>query len=607
MAALDQPRKAAPCRARSDPPDREPVPLGPAGTGKTNYLVSVGQPLLLPATNVLSFTSLKVVEHLCGASADNTAGLHRLSTTPLTSICTNIRVTIVWGALLHDSRWGNLVKARLKKVLAIALTLCFTAAACSNSNDSASSGPNVAGTTATTEIGATTGSPVASSVVATTTVSSVAATSPATNGGSVTTASPSTDAVTTTSANERNKNVPITGVPGVTDTEINYAAIGTRSGNPLGTCILDCYLDGIKAYFDFRNSEGGIFGRQLKVNQELDDELANNQVRSLDVISNNKSFGVFDATLLSNGWGDLDSAGIPTYTWGIQPADSANRSHNFPSAALLCVDCTQHQVPYAVKVAGAKHVGVIGYGITENSKLCVKATADSVKKYSSDIGADVAYTNDNITFGLPNGIGPEVSAMRDAGVDFIATCIDLNGMKTLGDELHRQGMDNVILYHPNTYDQQFVANAGGIFEGDFVGVGFLPFEAQSGKSTLGDFMTWMGKDGKTPTELSMVGWINASVAFEGLLAAGPQFDRAKVTAATNGFTSDTAGGLTKPINWTTAHTPYTNDTRPADQQGECSTMVRVKDGKFVTVAPAATPWMCWDSTAWSDPKFTAFG
>ena len=499
------------------------------------------------------------------------------------------------------------MKVRLKKVIPIALTLCFAAAACSNSSDSASSGSNPAKPTSTTVTAASTASSASAAGADSTTVSSAADTTPATGGGSVTTAPPSTGAATTIPANDRNKFEPITGVPGVTDTEIGYAAIGTRANNPLGTCILDCYLDGIKAYFNFRNSEGGIFGRQLKVNQELDDELANNQVRSLDVISNNQSFGVFDATLVSSGWGDLDSAGIPTYTWGIQPADSANRPNNFPSTVLQCSDCTQHQVSYAVKLAGAKHVGVIGYGVTENSKRCVTATANSVTKYASDIGADVGYTNDNLTFGLPNGIGPEVSAMRDAGVDFIATCIDLNGMKTLGDELHRQGMDNVVLYHPNTYDQKFITDAGGIFEGDFVGVAFLPFEAESGKSALGDFLTWMSKDGKAPTELSMVGWINASVAFEGLLAAGPQFDRAKVSAATNAFTADTAGGLVRPINWTTGHTPYTNDTRPAGQQGECTTMVRVKDGKFETVAPAATPWLCWDSTDWSDPTFKAFG
>ena len=62
-------------------------------------------------------------------------------------------------------------------------------------------------------------------------------------------------------------------VPGVTDDEIRFAAFGTNSNNPLGTCVLDCYVDGIEAYFAWRNSEGGIHGRDLKLSKSLDDEL----------------------------------------------------------------------------------------------------------------------------------------------------------------------------------------------------------------------------------------------------------------------------------------------------------------------------------------------
>ena len=48
---------------------------------------------------------------------------------------------------------------------------------------------------------------------------------------------------------ERDTFVSLDGVPGVTDDEISYAVIGTEANNPLGTCILDCYVDGIEAYF----------------------------------------------------------------------------------------------------------------------------------------------------------------------------------------------------------------------------------------------------------------------------------------------------------------------------------------------------------------------
>lgn len=411
------------------------------------------------------------------------------------------------------------------------------------------------------------------------------------------------------SGGDRDKFVSISGVPGVTDDHIAYAVVGTKTNNLLGTCLYDCYLEGVKAYFAFRNSEGGIYGRDLVIGQELDDELGQNQARALEVTSGNEAFGAFEATLLATGWGDLDAAGVPTYAWGINADEAANRSHIFPSLAIRCADCTGRSVPYAVKTAGAKHVASLGYGTTENSKVCTQSVAASVELYSTEIGADVAYTNDNLEFGLPGGIGPEVTAMKRAGVDFIATCIDLNGMKTIAQELQRQGMDDVVLYHPNSYDQTAVSEAEDIFDGDFVSVQFLPFEAKSAGTSLEDFLTWMDKQGSTPSELAVVGWINATLAFDGLLAAGPEFDRDKVTAATNAMTDFKAGGLISPIDWSDAHVPYTQATREQDKGDECSVLLRIEKGKFVTVGPAEKPWICWPgaTTDWSEPVETSFG
>ena len=423
-------------------------------------------------------------------------------------------------------------------------------------------------------------------------------------GNSKGSSAPSTTAPATTAAGgtsngggdaTRDKFVPRPGVPGVTDKEISYAVIGTKTGNPLGICILDCYTAGIKAYFAYRNDQGGIYGRKLVVGEVLDDELAQNQQKSLSVISDKNIFGAFSATLLPAGWGDLDAAGVPTYTWGIHAADSANRAANFPSQVVRCPDCPRATVPYVASKSGATKAASIGYGVSENSKVCTQTWADAFKKYQKDSGVQLAYTNADLQYGLPNGIGPEVSAMKAAGVDFIATCIDLNGMKTLAQELKRQGMDDVVLYHPNSYDQTFVGKSGDLFEGDAVVVGFRPLEADAGTSTLDDFKKWMAKQGVAPSELAMVGWINASLAFDGLLAAGPEFDRAKVISATNSLTDWTADGLLEPVDWTKAHTPYTAANPENDP--ECVALVRVRSGKFVPFDSPSKPWLCFDESS----------
>jgi len=108
---------------------------------------------------------------------------------------------------------------------------------------------------------------------ATTAAPTTTAAAPTTTATPTTTAAPATTTTTTEPPDPRFTFVPLEGVPGVDDEEIAFAVIGIRTNNPLGTCILDCYLDGIEAYFAFRNAEGGLFGRELSVSYVLDDEL----------------------------------------------------------------------------------------------------------------------------------------------------------------------------------------------------------------------------------------------------------------------------------------------------------------------------------------------
>ncbi len=411
-------------------------------------------------------------------------------------------------------------------------------------------------------------------------------------------------------SSDLSEHVAISGVPGVTDTEIRFSAVGTDQGNPLGTCILPCFVDGVKAYFDFRNSEGGIWGRQLVLSEVLDDELANNQAKSLEILSNDDTFATFSAPLVPAGWNDLANAGVPLYTLAIHPVQG--QPQIFGNAPAHCYDCTSRPAAYLAQQAGATKVAVLGYGVSENSKLCAEAYKASIEKYTSDIGgATVAYYNDSLAFGLSNGVGPEVTAMKDAGVDFVLSCLDLNGMKTLAQELQRQGIrDKVKLVHPNSYDQDFVKGSGDLFEGDYVTVGFRPFESDATGNQLADFQEWMQKSGKPLSEHAMIGWINADLAYQGLAAAGPEFDRQKVIDASNQqLTAFTAGGLVPPIDWSRQHSaPTEADPATHGSDPECAAAVVVRGGAFQTLGDPSTPWACWPGTTrdWSQPTPTNF-
>ena len=401
----------------------------------------------------------------------------------------------------------------------------------------------------------------------------------------------------------------LTGVPGVTDTEIRFAVIGTKANNPLGTCILDCYAAGVKAYFAFRNAQGGIYGRKLTVSETLDDELTKNQQRALEVVSANNVFGDFNATLFASGWGDLSKAGIPSFTWGINFAESEGKTNIFPSLAQACGTCTGRLVPWTAQHVHAKRAATLGYGVTQNSRDCAHATAASFQKYQANTGVQLVYTNDNIAFGMPNGIGPEVTAMKKANVDFISTCFDLNGMKTLAQELDRQGMHNVVLYHPNTYNQAFVKAAGKLFEGNIVSVQFRPFEAETKGTAAADFLTWMKKTNQEVSELAMVGWIDATIAYDGLKGAGASFTRAKVVAALNAMTDYTAGGLINPVDWGRQHVaPTQEDPYTHGFKQECAAQVKIVNGAFQMIGPKDKPWICFSNKTrdWAEPQYMNF-
>ena len=343
--------------------------------------------------------------------------------------------------------------------------------------------------------------------------------------------------------------VPLEGVPGVTDDEIRVAVIGTETNNILGTCILPCFHTGIQAYFDYVNDAGGVYGRRLVIGELLDDELGFNQQRSLEVIDGNNSLAAFQATLLPLGWGPLNDAGIPTFTWNIHGAEAVNRDNIFGNHVIGCPTCTIRSFVWIVSQAGASRVGLLGYGVSETSKVCTKAFADSIDLYGPDLGMEVAYFNDNVAFGLPNGIGPEVTQMVDAGVDFIATCMDLNAMLTLAQELERQGVrDQITLLHPNSYDREFVAAAGDLFDGDYALLVFAAFEYEVDSPLRHAYDQWVPANGGPVAEQTLVGWINADLFVTGLLEAGPGFDRQSIIHSLNQITYD-AGGLINPVDW----------------------------------------------------------
>ena len=423
--------------------------------------------------------------------------------------------------------------------------------------------------------------------------------------------SKSNNASNDTTTTAASKFVPISGVPGVTDTEIRFAAVGTNSNNPLGTCFLDCILAGVKANFAYHNSQGGIYGRKLVLTDVLDDELGKNQAKSLQIISKNDAFAVFNVPIVATGYAEFAKANWPVYSLITDQVLGA-KPNIFSDYSISCVGpCARLDYPYVAKALGATKIAALGYGVAESSKKCAAQIENTFNKiYPASVtgGAKVVYKNDNLAFGFPNGAGPEVTAMKNAGVQLIFACLELNGMKTIATEEARQGLKAPLVHYAGADDSFFKTNAS-VLDGNIVGTHLRPLFADLTPGQKA-FKEWMGKTGGTIDEYAIHGWIVAEMAFEGLKRAGAPFDRQKVIDATNAMKDFTASGWIPPRDIGATHEQPTPTDLTHAEKPFCFSYYKFTNGKFEFLKPltAAKPYACWpgDTYNYTDPVATTF-
>jgi branched-chain amino acid transport system substrate-binding protein len=401
--------------------------------------------------------------------------------------------------------------------------------------------------------------------------------------------------------------VPMPGVPGVTDSEIRYAVVGTNSNNPLGTCYLDCFVNGVEAYFAYRNSQGGIYGRELTLADAIDDELGKNQEKAVQIVSADDAFGVFNVPIIGSGYSPFNEAGWPVYTYLIDHVGTAGMTNVFASYSNACLNvCPRIDYPYVANATKSTKVAVLGFAAAKGCIDQAKATFDT---YADVTDARVVYTNDTLAFGIPNGVAPEVTAMKNAGVDLIFGCLDGNTMKAIAQEAERQSLSASLVFYASS-DENYLKENAAILEGSIVGTHLRPFLATP---TEGQklYRTWMKKIGKTADENAVHGWIAADLAYQGLERAGAPLTRKKVIDATNTLKAYTADGWINPRDIGATHEPQTpTDAATHGEKPFCLSYFRIQDGEFEMLAPATTskPYICWPGTTydWSDPTARTF-
>ncbi len=388
----------------------------------------------------------------------------------------------------------------------------------------------------------------------------------------------------TTTTGDLTKLVHLSGVKGVTDTEIRTAAVISIT-NAIGGQWAQL-IDGVNAYFDMINTKGGIYGRKLVNVKVRDDQGTNNLQETQNSLAQDDAFANFGATYIAfAGAAALDQAGQPSFIWNINP-EMAGHDNIFANETALCFDCGGPTIPWLAKQLHRHKVGILGYAVP-SSQQCGQGDKVSFDQYDS--GAKVVYQDFSLGFGQQ--LAAQVARMKNAGVDFVLTCMDLHETQILGKEMKKQGLD-AIQPLPNGYDAAYVKANADVYEGDYVAPLYTALEHQPQIPEIKLFQSWLHKTGKKFVELSADGWILADMLVTGLELAGPDFTQQKVIDALNRVPNFSDNGFIAPENWSTGHVDPKKDPSVRSPQ-DCSNWVVIHNGNFEpTFDKPGKQWVC---------------
>lgn len=373
--------------------------------------------------------------------------------------------------------------------------------------------------------------------------------------------------------------------PGVTDDEIQVGGVVGKT-NPVGRPYEDAFA-GAQAYFDLVNEDGGVFGREINLVAERDDQSQASrnvqQIRAL--VEEDRVFAVLPiVTQVFAGASYLADRGVPAFGWNINAEWEAGPNLFGEKGSFLCFDCPFMHPPYVAQQVGAERVAIFAYGGAAQSLDC----AEGMRRGFETYGPPIAFEDTSLTFGFTD-LSASVAAIEREGVDFIATCMDVNGNANIAQAVRDAGVELKGVYSPEGYAQDVLDDLGARIDGFFFGAEFVPFEEPDPPEGMQQFLDAMDELGQIPSEQGLAGWTNAALLVAGIEAAGEDFTRESVIDAINEMTDFTADGIRAPQDWTTLHEANPNGLG-------CTAIIQVQDGEFVPVfGEPGKPFVCFEA------------
>jgi branched-chain amino acid transport system substrate-binding protein len=331
---------------------------------------------------------------------------------------------------------------------------------------------------------------------------------------------------------------------GVTATAINSALLYSITGpNPGATA---GELRGTKAYIDYINSLGGIYGRKLTITP-YDDGFDPTKAAGDCAQIIPKFFAIVGgfATADAGCYPAVKSSGIPWVQFAFDPQleplpnvyyMGAGPATQLPDAPYIEL---RHLFPQVKKVA-------VMWETTPGNSQAMAHIAVGLRQ----VGYQIVYQQGvNIT--LPS-FTSYATAVESSGAQ--AVFYDAGsepGQSRMSQAFAQEGYKPAFISSEVTYASSWHSLAGAAASGWVEPLSYLPFlDSQALAATPGGklFNKWFAatNPGQAVDLFAMFGWVNTALFVQGLINAGPHLTRAGLLAAIHNLKSFDADGLYAP-------------------------------------------------------------
>ena len=341
------------------------------------------------------------------------------------------------------------------------------------------------------------------------------------------------------------------------------------------------FADGVKAYVDWVNSEGGIEGRPIELlNQDYQYDVAQAEQLYSQFLS--------EGVVAFSGWGTGDSEALRarvnedevpfvSASYAETLANPAETPYNF----VVAVTYSQQMriaLRHIADESGGEHVEV---AVFHNDSPFGEAPLADGEAYIADNGLDIGYETYAMPAGATDFVG-ELSQAEGQGAEYIIVQNVSSPAATLARDIQAQGLVATVFCLNWCGDELFVELAGDAAEG---ALGVLPFAPPSqADGDISAVESYLESAGQSLDDINLhftQGWYQFSVLAEGIravVAAGGEVTGPSVKEAL-----EAAGPIDTPV------------TEPIDFSAEshagmqAARVYQVQDGAWASVTDAINP------------------